>query len=281
MMSTPAPHEVIEYILPYLATAGSYSARVQNGVAVHDAKDGDTPFHHALSDADLSIQAFLEVVLLARFPNLHFFSEEQEHSLNKKYFSAESSLEILLDPVDGTRSYIDKRDRYQIIVTLHDEQQITGAICYQPRRDRCYVASKGNGAFELTHSEAANRSLGRRLSLIDATGPALVFNSPSLSKRLEGVIETKDLAETYASHPGVYDSTDIIVGKASAVVHETCQAIDGGAMGFIATEAGAIMTDFQGNQPCNFRTDAKRVLSDILVSANWAVHDKILAALRK
>jgi fructose-1,6-bisphosphatase/inositol monophosphatase family enzyme len=92
-------------------------------------------------------------------------------------------------------------------------------------------------------------------------------------------METIDLVDAYTERPGEFDPTDILSGKAAAVVHQSCQAIDGGAIAFIATEAGAIMTDFAGNPPVSFRTSEKRTIPEIVVSTNKAIHDRILRAL--
>lgn len=274
------PKEIIEYLLPYVVTAGAYSAQIQSKVAVHDAKDGDTIFHHALSDADLSIQAFLEVVLLARYPDLCYFSEEQEKSLNKRYFTRRSALEILLDPVDGTRPYIDGKEFFQIIVTLHDEREIVGSICYMPRRDRCYIASKGNGARLLSREDIVHRRAGAEWRVTSNSGPVELFNSPELFAQLSQHLPTKDLAVSYVEEPGLYYSTDILEGKASAVVHRTCQAIDGGSLAFIAAEGGAIVTDFLGQRVGSFRAADSRVLDRVIVATDSEVHSKLLNILR-
>jgi fructose-1,6-bisphosphatase/inositol monophosphatase family enzyme len=274
------PQEIIEYLLPFVVTAGEYSAEIQSRVGVHDAKSGDTIFHHALSDADLSIQGFLEVALLARYPGLCYFSEEQESSLNKKYFTARSSLELLLDPVDGTRPYIDGKEYFQVIVTLHDEHEVVGSICYMPRRDTCFIATKGNGAFRLTRSDISQKRPGTRWRVCDSDGPVELFNAPELVSRLSQHLPTKDLAVAYLEEPGKFYATDILEGKARAVVHRTCQAIDGGSIAFIAAEGGAIVTDFSGNKIPSFRSVASRVLTGVVVAVSPQVHARILEILR-
>ena len=55
----PTPREIINYLLPFMITAGRYSVRIQRNIGTHPAKEGGTIFHHALSDADLTIQSFL------------------------------------------------------------------------------------------------------------------------------------------------------------------------------------------------------------------------------
>jgi fructose-1,6-bisphosphatase/inositol monophosphatase family enzyme len=276
----PTPREVIDYLLPSVVTAGAYSAAVQGRIGVHAAKEGSTAFHHALSDADLTIQAFLEVALLAKYPDLSFFSEEQDQSLNLKYFPEGQELEVLLDPVDGTKAYIDNRAAYQVIVTLHDQQSICGSICYLPRADRCFIAVKDEGAFSLSAEEIRLRSPGTQISVRHATGPVLVFNQPELVAALHPFFDVRDLAVEYASKAWSFATTDLLVGRASAIISAPCQAIDGGSLAFIAHEAGAIVSDPEGNPMGSFRGNPKRVLPCIVAAATAEVHLELLKALR-
>lgn len=270
---------IIEYLIPFLITAGEYSVAVQSRIDVHQAKGGPTPFHHALSDADLTIQSYLEVSLLARFPEVSFFSEEQSQSLNAKYFPASAELEVLLDPIDGTRAYIAERRHYQIIVTIHDTHRIVGAICYMPRRDRCFVATYRGGAFVRTHDECRRGERGRALNVTSSSGPVLVFNRPDLVQRLSSTLQVRDLTlEFDVDDPRVaLYSTDLLEGRAECVISAPAQAIDGGALAFIAAEAGAIVTDELGNDVSSFRASPQRTLPCVVASANPRVHREVLA----
>ena len=277
-MTTPL--EIIRYLLPFVATAGDYSAYIQNRVGAHKAKDGATLFHQALSDADLTIQSYLEVALLARYPSVSFFSEEQDSSLNAKYFAQGASLEVLLDPIDGTRSYLDNRPHYQVIVAIHDEREIVGALCYLPRRDICYVATRGAGAFRLTHAEAKIGSSGTRLKLQQPSGPILVFNQPDLVRKLSPHFEIRDIVEEYSRQPGRYNFTDFLEGSAIATINAPCQAIDGGAISFIAQEAGCVVSDCSGLPIGGYRESPKRTLPCVVTSCSQETHDRILLSLR-
>lgn len=273
--------EILEYLIPFVATAGAYSAAVQSRIDVHDSKDGPTPFHHALSDADLTVQSYIEVALLARYPGVSFFSEEREQSLNTKYFPPSAELEVLLDPIDGTRAYIAQRTHYQIIVTVHDSRRIVGAVCYMPRLDRCYIAIQGGGAYVRSHKECRAGAPGSRLDVTTSAGPVLVFNRSDLVQKLCGSFEVRDLAKEFDRGPEAYHSTDLIEGRASSVINSPAQAIDGGALAFIAAEAGAIVTDESGAELQSFRASPQRTLPYVIASANLAVHQEVLRSLRE
>lgn len=275
------PQEIISYLLPFVATAGSYSAQIQKDVGMHDAKAGETIFHSALSDADVTIQAYMEVALLAKFPHVSFFSEEQEQSLNRKYFADNYELEVLLDPIDGTRSYVDSREQYQVIVTIHDRSEVVGAICHMPRRGHCYTATKGGGAYILTHDEVLRGGQGKRHLVVGSQGPVLVFNRPDLVEKLSPHVEVVDILTAYTESPGKHNMTDLLERKATATLHSPCQAIDAGAVALIAAEAGAIVSDFDGEPLKSFRSCSKRTVPDALVSTDPGQHERILCALRQ
>lgn len=274
------PQSIINYLLPFVATAGAYSATVQSRVASHAAKGGSTPFHHALSDADLTIQGYLEVALLARFPEISFFSEEQDQSLNAKYFAGTSELEVLIDPIDGTRAYIDGRPNYQIIVTIHDASRIVGALCYMPRLNTCYTATLGQGAYLRTHAECASGAAGVKLDVSDSTGPVLVFNRPDLLEKLIPQFDARDLVREYERDSAGSYSIDLLTKRASSIVSAPAQAIDAGALAFIVQEAGGVVSDERGMPIGSFRAASNRVLQWCIASANQRVHEEVLAALQ-
>jgi myo-inositol-1(or 4)-monophosphatase len=278
----PSVEDLITYLLPFVLKAGDYSARIQKSVGTHEAKEGATAFHHALSDADLTIQSYVEVALLAKYPEVSFFCEERAQSLNAKYFTTDASLEVLLDPIDGTRAYIDGRAQYQIICVIHDKSEIVGAVCFMPRRDMCYVAMKGQGARLLSHADVREQKKGTPLSLerLSTSGPVLVFNSPDLVERLSPQADVRDLLLEYnEGEDRGFSSTDVVDGRASAYVMPVCQAIDGGALAFIAQEMGAIVTDFEGKPVGSYRESPDRVATGVVVATTKELHAKLLSSL--
>jgi myo-inositol-1(or 4)-monophosphatase len=272
--------EILNYLLPFVSTAGTYSAVIQSGVASHDAKEGSTAFHHALSDADLTIQSYLEVALLSKFPKVSFFSEEQASSLNRKYFPEDAELEVLLDPVDGTRSYIDNRSAYQIIVTVHDRSGISGALVYLPRHQQAFLGVRGEGTFVVTSEDIAQGRQGARRTLTHSSGPVLVFNRADLVQKLQQHIDVRDFLDEYERGPEGFTSMDLLNGRASAIIVAPSQAIDGGALSFLAQEAGAIVTDQHGKPVGSYRHNPKRVLPCVVAAVNREWHEKVLGLIQ-
>jgi myo-inositol-1(or 4)-monophosphatase len=279
-MSAFTPERFVRFLLPHLVTAGRYARQIQRQIQAQPAKAGETAFQQALSDADLSVQAFLEVVLLSRFPEVSFFSEEQDQSLNLKYFPREAEFEVLADPIDGTRAYLDGAETYQIIVTLRDKRSILAALCYMPRTDCCYVGIRGKGAtvYSTEEMEAGVESK-RRINLSDQTRRIVAFNAPQLKQQLGNSFEVLDVLEEYKTNGKHYGFTELFEGKAAACAHPNPQVIDAGAISFIAQEAGGILTNWAGESFYVARPAAQR-LPGLIVSASKRVHDEILRALQ-
>ena len=99
-MPTMTIEELVEFFLGLLVMAGDYALAIQPRIAGPAQKDGHNAWVSALTDADLSVQNFMEVATLARFPSVGFYGEEHAQSLNQKYFPRDGDISVHLDPVN-------------------------------------------------------------------------------------------------------------------------------------------------------------------------------------
>jgi myo-inositol-1(or 4)-monophosphatase len=112
MLTSPTPRQILTTLLPYLKTAGIYAQQIQSRIAAQPEKESPAGniFSAALSDADLSIQTMIEVVLLGTFPEIRFFGEEYAQSYNTKYFRATD-----LGPMGGLSGDPGPDRRHQVL----------------------------------------------------------------------------------------------------------------------------------------------------------------------
>jgi myo-inositol-1(or 4)-monophosphatase len=273
--------EIISFLLPHLVTAGHYSTQIQQRIAARPAKEGSNSFQQALSDADLSVQGFLEVALLSRFPEIAWFSEEFADSLNLKYFTANSGLEILLDPIDGTRSYLDGAPSYQIIVTFRQRNSISAVLCHMPRREVCYAATRGGPALALPLSAMKNGLLeGAPIRLSDQSRRVILFNAPGIKSALGGRFDVIDIYEEYVSKGIHHGFTEMLAGEAAACIHPKPQLIDAAAIAFLAQQAGGTLTGLAG-ETLHFDQRADQRGPGLVVSASAGLHQELLECLCK
>jgi fructose-1,6-bisphosphatase/inositol monophosphatase family enzyme len=99
---------------------------------------------------------------------------------------------------------------------------------------------------------------------------------------LRGSLEVRDLAQEFDSddEANASHSTDLLACRASSIVFAQVQAIDVGALAFIAEEAGAIVTDLHGAELASYRSSLARTLPMLVASARRDVHDTVLRRLQ-
>jgi fructose-1,6-bisphosphatase/inositol monophosphatase family enzyme len=107
----------------------------------------------------------------------------------------------------------------------------------------------------------------------------LVFNRPDLLSKLQPHFDARDLVQEYERGSIGSCSTDLLTGKASAVVSAPAQAIDNGALAFIVEEAGGVVSDERGMKVSSYRASPRRILPCVVASADQALHEQVLRHL--
>jgi len=279
----PTPREILETLLPPLRLAAGYARQIQSKIAAQPAKAGPTKFSAALTDADLSIQTFVEVALLGSFPDIRFYGEEYEQSYNTKYFRsiqlgpADDYL-VTLDPIDGTLFYMDGFPNYQIIVTVLNADEFEAVLAISPAEDCYYYAFRGQGSFvgRLDQDLDACQPLTLGPSNAVLLGTRLAPLRPKLSDRYTVI----SVAEDYSTKVNIPNVNGILEGQLAGVILAAGKFIDGAALAFLAQEAGCIATDYHG-QPLPRLDKCKNYeRPGLAIAANAEVHQDLIAALQ-
>lgn len=281
VMDHPSPRQILETLLPPLRLAAGYARHLQSKIQAQPAKaDAANPFAAALTDADLSIQTFVEVALLGAFPQIRFYGEEYEKSYNTKYFRAIDLGEngdylVTLDPIDGTRFYMDGHPNYQIIVTVLNRDDYAGVLAISPALDRYYYALRGQGTFQggldldLDQCDRLTIPLSDRIFLGTKLAP--------LKSKLSDRYDVISISEDYSPTDPVPTVNGILDGGVAGVALAMGQFIDGAALAFLAREAGHLVTTLQGDPlpPLHTCTDYKT--PGLVVAANAQIQQDLLA----
>lgn len=103
-------------------------------------KDDGSP----VTTADLASNQYITQALAALTPDILIVSEETE--LVQAQQQAPHTY-WLVDPLDGTRDFVEKTGDFSVVVALiHHYQPVLGVV-YEPMTDTVYYALKGHGAF--------------------------------------------------------------------------------------------------------------------------------------
>jgi myo-inositol-1(or 4)-monophosphatase len=278
-VATPSIEEMVEYFLGLLVTAGDYALAIQPRVAAPPQKQGHNDWVSALTDADLSVQNFVEVATLARFPGVRFFGEEHAQSLNQKYFPARAELSVHLDPVNGTFLYKNQRPNWDIIISIAERGRLAAAISYVPSQGRFYLAVRGRGALT---GERRHPRLAELVPLHTRPGShqCLTYQTPEVNERLRGEFECFDIVRDDDPARGLDNLNEFYSGRLAAFACRAGECLDWGAAAFIAVQAGARASRLDGSPLGIFDDFDPQETVDMVVAADAPTHAAIMARLR-
>jgi myo-inositol-1(or 4)-monophosphatase len=223
------------------------------------SKAGGSP----VTEADVAVDTFLRGRLLAARPNYGWLSEETADD------PARCGLETIfvVDPIDGTRGFIQGDDRWCVSIALVRLSRPVAAALYAPARDEFYAAALGHGT--LPHTMPLGVSSRSDLAGARLAGPRSWLKSPRL-QRAGALIQSHvpSLAYRFSGvAAGLYDAA-----FASPRSHDW----DLAACDLLVHEAGGRLTDLDGVPP---RYNRETTRHGVLAAANLSLLPKLRAVL--
>jgi fructose-1,6-bisphosphatase/inositol monophosphatase family enzyme len=269
---------MVEFYLPVLVTAGDYAREIQPRISGPAPKAGANAWVQSITDADHSVQTFVEVATLARFPAVGFYGEEQDESRNARYFAPGADTVVWLDPINGTYLYKNQRPGWDIILSITRHGQLLAAISYMPVREQFYLAIRGYGAF--TGGRDATRiELMAPLATVTGSRVCVIYQAPEALSRLRGGWDPFDIVGDDDPARAFDNLNDLFTGRLAGYASESADLLDWGAMAFIATQAGGLVSGLDG-RPFSGFDNFHQGHTDLLVAASPAEHAALLATLR-
>ena len=281
-----SPRQILATLLPHLRVAAGYARQIQAQISTLPDKDeGENFFATALTDADLSIQTLVEVALLGTFPKIRFFGEEYEQSRNTKYFhsielGAQDDYLITLDPIDGTKFYLDGHDNYQIILSILNADEFEAVIAISPAQDCYYYALRGGGIYQGSLDVDLDACTPLQISNPKSAillGWGMAHLKPALAEKYQVI----DLENCYSPEQKFPNYNGIFTNELIGWATKRGKFIDSAALAFMAKEAGCLVTSFDGSPLPLLHTCQDRSYNGAIVAANATVHQDLLAACKQ
>lgn len=241
------PPDVVE--LGRLLGEAGRTIRRHRGTAVRYRKDDGTP----VSSADYaSEQLFMEA--LPRIKAGPVLSEESFDSTTPRTVTDRY---WLVDPLDGTASYLDGSDEYAIVAAfLVGDQPILGGIA-APEQDVAYVAMRGGGAFRIAPngvSQVMKRSSGDEVLPIRSM---VTTRFPSAAGRAANARLAEMLGVPAARCEGVASqlkTVALIEGRTDVVAsYDPVSWWDLGGAAVLAEELDLVILQWRTGDPIRFR----------------------------
>jgi len=236
-------NEWMKWLKPVISLAKEAGAGILNyyGLSsdrLHVSRKQDSTF---LTEADLCAHEIIHIGLKQLTPSVPLLSEEDaipayaERSQWPSYW--------LVDPLDGTRGFIENRDEFTVNIALIQDRRPVLGVVYAPVMKLLYFAVEGEGAFK---QEANGRLTPIRVS---------TMNWESFRVLLGHYLHSSQLPSLFKDIPGSHITRLnsslkfcwIAEGKADIYprLGETSEW-DTAASQCVLKEAGGAIVDFEG-----------------------------------
>jgi myo-inositol-1(or 4)-monophosphatase len=204
-------------------------------------KSGGSP----VSAADLAVDDFLKTELGALFPGASWFSEETEDDPAR----LSNDAVLVVDPIDGTRAFIDGDPRWAVSVALVFKGRPVAGVVHAPALDETYAAAARGGAS--LNGDAIVVSTRERLEGARIGGPRAMVEALDRSARLSLALEPKIPSLAYRIALVAKGAIDL------AIASENAHDWDIAAADLILAEAGGTLVDARG-EPIAYNREETR-----------------------
>jgi myo-inositol-1(or 4)-monophosphatase len=189
--------------------------------------------------ADVAVEAFLKEALTKKYPDYGFWGEESGQSANQ-------TNRWIVDPIDGTHSFSKGQYFWAISVALEIDGQLMMGAVYAPALNDYYCAERDKGAWK----NGVPIQVSNEKNLADAmvaTGFACLRNylTDNNLPRFARIAQQTTGQRRFGS--AALDLCLVADGQVDAFWEQELNLYDVAAGALIAQEAGATVTDFQGN----------------------------------
>jgi myo-inositol-1(or 4)-monophosphatase len=217
-----------------------------------------------VSEADIAVNDFLRERLGTMLPDAGWLSEETEDDPTAR---AQECVWVV-DPIDGTRAFIEGRADWTISVALLEERRPLLAALYAPVTDQMFLAERGKGA--TLNAVPIRVSDGSGFDGAKAAGPKRILERLT---KLQPTILPQPKVHSLALRLTRVGSAELEIAFASHGSHDW----DLAAADLLVHEAGGVLTDLSG-LPLSF--NRAHLTHGPLVAAGPARHEGLLALLR-
>jgi len=171
----------------------------QAGMVAFVHKDDGSP----VTTIDTEVEKSVTLAMTSRFPDIPVFGEESGYS----EFLPDACW--LVDPIDGTKSYIKNIPTYTSMAVLIISNVARASVIYNPTTDEMFTALAGNGAYKN----------GVRLDLKNSALPKEVFCKIQDRVTLQELLTEFGIQAHVAASGAGYGMSQVADSKAAARFH--------------------------------------------------------------
>ena len=233
----------------------------ESGLAV-ESKDDRSP----VTVADREAEALVRQRIAAIYGDDAVAGEEHADT------TGTTGYRWIVDPIDGTKSFICGVPLYSTLLALEFEDQVIGGVIYLPAMSDLIAAAVGMGCWRQQGTRGWSPTRVRSCESID--GAVFVTSQvDAFADRGSGEAyrEIERRASITRSWGDGYGYAMVATGRADLMIDPVCNAWDVAAVMPVVTEAGGRFTDWNGNATAGG--------GDGVGTAGGRLHEEVLRVL--
>ncbi len=217
-----------------------------------------------VTEADIGSEKVIIETILNSFPEHSILAEESGFNKGK------ADYKWIVDPLDGTTNFTHQLGMFSISIAFALQENIVLGIVFNPATEELFTAVKGKGAELNSRPIKVSGSKSVSESLL-VTGFPYDFKNivDSLMIRFSNCLKASLGVRRLGS--AALDLCFVACGRFDAFWEQNLKPWDTSAGVLIASEAGAVITDFSNEM---FTIDKKEILV-----TNGKIHDEMLNLL--
>lgn len=228
-----------------------------------ERKSDDSP----VTIADRKAESLVRDAIVQAYPNDTVLGEE--HGV----IEGTSGYRWIIDPIDGTRSFICGVPLYGTLLGMQYEGRSLLGVIFIPGLDECVYAARGQGAW---YVKGDSEPVAARVSDVGSLGDTVFLYSQldCFSDRgaIDAYFELERQAYTTRTWGDCYGYVLVATGRAGLMVDAELNLWDAAALLPVIEEAGGRFTDWQGDP---------RVDGGDAVAANPVLLEQVLNVTRQ
>ncbi|WP_136795373.1 inositol monophosphatase family protein [Desulfosediminicola ganghwensis] len=192
-----------------------------------------------VTSVDKKVEAYLRSRIAAKFPNHSILGEEQG-LLDKQSDSC-----WIIDPIDGTNSYIQGLPGYTVSIALQRKGEIVAGVVYAPVLGQMFSAERGKGAC-LNNNRITVSGTSKLIDSVLSSGFACIregFQPDNLGAFSRVIPKVRDFRRHGSA---ALDLAWVAAGKLDGYWEQCLNIYDVAAGVLLVQEAGGMLTDYRG-----------------------------------
>lgn len=252
--------------------AGNAVAKLYYGLSI------DVVWKHdgsPVTKADHECEKILRRRISAVFPDDAIIGEEHEDE------HGTSGFKWIIDPLDGTESFIRKVPIFGTLVGLELNGEVVAGLCYMPAQREYAWSSRGQGCWWVQDTTGAEnvealreRAIRAKVSPLDDLKEAMITTSGQgafhRSKRVESFTRLRAATRKDRGWGNCWGHLLVATGRVEVSIEPKIREWDVAPFASMVAEAGGRLTDFAGEPT---------IYSGHAICSNGTLHPAVLKAV--